>query len=46
MHLEAKVTPRPAKVAGRLYPTDHYRVNCPLATFRNSPDSSGIERAK
>ena len=32
-HLEAEaaqVAPRPANVAGRLYPTDAYNVNCPL----------------
>jgi hypothetical protein len=27
MPLEAKVAPRPAKVAGRLYPTHAHRVN-------------------
>ena len=28
MPLEAKFAPRPAKVAGRVYPSDHPRVNC------------------
>ena len=69
MHLEAKVTPRPAKVASRLYPTHAHGVNCVLGgvgrrqpsftgsdfsvpagsragTFRTSPESSRMERAK
>jgi hypothetical protein len=32
MPLEAKFAPRPAKVAGRVYPSDRPRVNCALGS--------------